>query len=94
MGFDCGFDMVPRLTDSEEDKAAWARFLKSLQGYYVDDPIVVSKGGYYEFEVGEHPKNPRDGTKFLCFSSKVSGSLTQAAEEYVRKVRLRREQSR
>ncbi|EME86041.1 uncharacterized protein MYCFIDRAFT_81989 [Pseudocercospora fijiensis CIRAD86] len=86
MGYAAGFDIVPRLTDIEEDKAAWEKFLAKIQEEFAGDAQVVSKVGYYKFVVGECPRLPRDGTKFMRFSSKISGSLTTVAEPYIRQV--------
>ena len=85
-GFDCGFDMVPSLTTSEADATRWLAFLDEIKAIYYDDPVLVVTLKVIEFHVGERPGLPVEGHKFLCFGSKVSGNLTQAAEPYIRKV--------
>jgi len=52
---------------------------------YEEDPVFQVQPRVVEFQVGEHPLLPLEGHKFLCFSFKVSGSLT-AAEPYIRQV--------
>ncbi|KXT17989.1 hypothetical protein AC579_9638 [Pseudocercospora musae] len=94
MGYDAGFDIIPPISfrDSEEDKAKWGKFLTKIQEEFAGDAQVVSKIGYYEFVVGESPRLPRDGGKFMTFSSKISDGLTSVAEPYIRKVaRIARE---
>lgn len=44
------------------------------------------RANYVAFDVGECPSLPLDGTKFLRFSSKISGKNGAQAEEYVRTV--------
>ena len=86
MGFDCGFDMVPRLTESDSDKKRWLAVIDELKEVYKEDPVFQVQPRVVEFHVGEHPLLPSEGHKFLRFSSKVSGSLTAAAEPYIRQV--------
>ena len=86
MGFDCGFDMVPKLTDSKADSSGWFLFVEEIKTIYEDDPLVLVTPKMITFQVGEHPVLPIVGQKFLRFSSKVSGSLTAAAEPYIREV--------
>lgn len=95
MGYDFCFDMYPGLTKSDSDTERWASFINTTCLRYIDgdgneDPNVTvktgSKGTFIEFMVGEHPKLPYDGTKFLRFSSKISTPRTQKAEPYIREV--------
>lgn len=86
MGFDCGFDMVPRLEDIEEDNNRWSTFLNEIKEAYEHDAVFEAKANFIEFEVGEHPMLPMEGFKFLRFSSKISSASTGAAEPYIRQV--------
>ena len=86
MGFDCGFDMVPRLTESDCDKIRWLAFIDELKEVYNKDPMFQVQPRVVEFQVGEHPRLPLEGHKFLRFSSKVSGPTTAAAEPYIRRI--------
>ena len=86
MGFDCGFDMVPRLNESKSDKDRWLSFIDLLKKLYNEDPVFQVQPRVITFQVGEYPRLPLEGHKFLRFSSKVSGSLTAAAEPYIRQV--------
>ncbi|POS79201.1 hypothetical protein DHEL01_v202391 [Diaporthe helianthi] len=86
MGFDAGFDMVPRLSRGTADIQLWACFITVVKEYYKDDAQVELKPNYILFKVGEHPSLPFDGAKFLRFSSKVSGGLSRHAETYIRTV--------
>jgi hypothetical protein len=111
MGFDCGFDIYPRLdAANESDKRAYREFLDEIIDTYKDayddegrrkDGKVLQLPGdaeegdfpsndYICFMVGECPKmlaNPEQCGYFLRFSSRISGSLTQCAEPYIRSVR-------
>jgi len=86
MGFDCGFDMVPRLTESDNDKNRWLAFIDEVKEVYNKDPVLQVQPRIFNFQVGEHPQLPLEGHKFLRFSSKVSGPRTAAAEPYIRRV--------
>ena len=86
MGYDCGFDMVPRLSKLNADKIRWRAFIEAVKETYEDDPVFQVQSHVVEFEVGEHPKLPFEGHKFLSFSSKVSGPTLAAAEPYIREV--------
>lgn len=92
MGYDCGFELHPRLTNSAADQELHARFVVELFRTYEDedDRAMVSrqgpKGAYIVFEVGEHPWIPYNGEYFLPFSSKVSGGLTREAEAYIKRI--------
>ena len=86
MGFDCGFDMVPRLTESDSDKNRWLAFIDEVKEVYNKDPVLQVQPRIFNFQVGEHPQLPLEGHKFLRFSSKVSGPRTAAAEPYIRRV--------
>lgn len=85
MGFDCGFDISPCLEPSNEEQAdKWARFVAAVLGHYEDietdhSDTVIIHTGFIEFNVGEHPLLPYDGTKFRHFSSKISGGFTHEA---------------
>ncbi|KAF2868036.1 hypothetical protein BDV95DRAFT_457425, partial [Massariosphaeria phaeospora] len=86
MGIDAGFDLVPRLSKSIEDKNRWRSFIDCVKRKYEDDDGVEVKANYIEFNAGEHPILPFDGHKFLRFSSKISGKTGNQAEEYIRGV--------
>lgn len=86
MGFDCGFDMFPRLTESDSDKSRWLAFINEIKEIYNRDPVFQVQPRVISFQVGEHPQLPFEGHKFLRFSSKVSGSRIAAAEPYIRRV--------
>ena len=106
MGFDCGFDIYPRLEATASNKEAYRQFLDEIISRYDDvydnearstDRKVLdvpttseqSEKPYIYFQVGEYPSmpcNPDHCDYFLRFSSKVSGSLTRAAEPYIKSV--------
>ena len=86
MGFDCGFDMVPRLNESKNNRDRWLVFIDVLKKMYNEDPVFQVQPRVIVFQVGEYPRLPLEGHKFLRFSSKVSGSNTAAAEPYIRQV--------
>ena len=86
MHYTSGIDIYPSLTSSPEDRASYSRFLRSIQETFATDPQVISKIGYYDFIVGELAGIPRDGTKFLTFSSRVTGRYSACADRYIRKV--------
>ena len=79
MGFDCGFDMAPRLTESDSDRNRWLAFIDKLKEVYKEDPVFQVQSGVVKFQVGEHPRLPLEGQRFLRFSSRVSGATTAAA---------------
>jgi hypothetical protein len=83
MGIDAGFDMVPRLTKSAEHRFMWQAFIECVREKYEADDQVEITAKYIEFKVGEHPRLPMDGHKFLRFSSKISGQGGQQAEDYI-----------
>ena len=78
--------MVPALTESDTDKDRWLDFINEIKEYFKYDIQIAFKPSFIEFQVGEHPQLPFEGHKFLRFSSKVSGSETEAAEPYIRQV--------
>jgi hypothetical protein len=86
MGFDAGFDMVPRLTNSEQDRLMWQEFVESVHEAYENDDQVEFKARYIEFKTSEHLRLPIEGHKFLRFGSKISGQDGQQAEEYIKEV--------
>jgi hypothetical protein len=86
MGIDAGFDLVPRLSNSVDDKNNWRFFMDCVQGEYEDDENVEVKANYIEFKAGEHPRLPFDGQKCLRFSSKISGTTGHEAETYIKEV--------
>lgn len=86
MGFDCGFDMVPRLENTEEEQYRWSKFLDEVKELYKHDTVFELRANFVEFEVGEHPLLPFEGYKFLRFSSKISSASTEAAEICIRQV--------
>ena len=73
MGFDCGFDMVPRLNESKNNRDRWLVFIDVLKKMYNEDPVFQVQPRVIVFQVGEYPRLPLEGHKFLRFSSKVSG---------------------
>lgn len=83
MGIDAGFDMVPRLSKGAVDRQNWQSFVKVIQEHYQNDDLVEVKPNYIVFKVGEHPRLPFEGHKFLRFSSKTSGSHAKGVEEYI-----------
>lgn len=76
MGFDCGFDMVPCLTESDSDRNPWLAFIDELKEVYKEDSVFRVQSGDVEFQIGEHPRLPLEGHKFLRFSSRVSGATS------------------
>lgn len=86
MGIDAGFDLVPRLSKSIEDKNVWRHFIDCVKEAYEGDDNVKVTANYLEFNAGEHPMLPFDGHKCLRFSSKISGRTGQQADEYIRRV--------
>lgn len=87
MGIDAGFDMVPRLSKGAEDQQNWQSFIKVITETYQNDDLIELKENFFEFNVGEHPKLPLEGHKFLRFSSKISGSRAEGMEDYIDTVR-------
>lgn len=83
MGIDAGFDMVPRLSKGAVDKENWQSFIEVIKEKYQNDDLVEVKLNYLEFKVGEHPRLPFEGHKFLRFSSRISGSHAEGAVEYI-----------
>ncbi|KAH8727791.1 hypothetical protein GQ44DRAFT_737973 [Phaeosphaeriaceae sp. PMI808] len=83
MGADAGFDMVPRLSRGFVDRHNWDRFIGSIKELYKDDDMVEIKPNYIVFKAGEHPMLPFEGHKFLCFSAKITGSVTECVESYI-----------
>ena len=83
MGADAGFDMVPRLSNSVADRRVWDQFIDSVKEFYEGDVNVEIKPNYIEFNVGEHPRLPFEGHKFLRFSSKITGSHSTRVGEYL-----------
>lgn len=77
--------MVPRLSRGTVDTQLWARFITVIKEYYKDDALVELEPNYILFKVGEYPSLPFDGSKFLRFSSKVSGGCGHA-ETYIEAV--------
>ena len=78
MGFDAGFDMVPKLSRTPADHKAWDLFLNMVKERYEDDERMEIKSNYLFFNAGEGPILPLEGFKFLRFSSKVSGGIATA----------------
>jgi len=86
MGFDAGFDMVPRLSEEAADKQNWQSFINVIKEQYQNDDLVEITPLYIEFKAGEHPRLPFEGHKFLRFSSKISGSHAKGVENYINTV--------
>lgn len=85
MGIDIGFDMVPRLSNSEVDAKKWKAFLDQIEQQFKTDSIFSKTPKFFEFKVGEHPRLTIDPQKFCRFSSKVTGSCEEA-ENYIDQV--------
>jgi hypothetical protein len=85
MGYDAGFDMLPRLSKGVVDRHKWDRFIRGVKDRYKDDIQVETKPNYILFKAGEQPILPFEGHKFLRFSSKISGSTaaTTKVESYI-----------
>ncbi|KAF2668075.1 SET domain-containing protein [Microthyrium microscopicum] len=83
MGVDKGFDMVPPLSKGATDRENWRRFIDLIKEQYKHDKIVKVKENYIIFEVGERPRLPFEGHKFLRFSANVSGSQCGNVEKYL-----------
>jgi hypothetical protein len=91
MGFDCGFDMVPRLGTSLADTQKWNHFILEIKDCFRGDPKVEKKWNYVLFKCGVHTLLlPTEGHKFLRFSSMVSPDLPDpiAARDYIKKVTM------
>lgn len=86
LAVDCGFDIVPRLTDAQTDGKRWDAFINDARQSYENDPVVKVQSQSIEFDVGEHPSLPLDGRRFQRFSSRVHGHATEAAETYIDRV--------
>ncbi|OMP84315.1 hypothetical protein BK809_0000322 [Diplodia seriata] len=96
MGFDCGFDIYPRLDPTPSNKEKYAHFINEVLRTYEDedeygsDSVVEvvpdSPGSHIEFLVGEHPAIPYNCEYFLRFSSKVSGKDGAQVERYIKEV--------
>jgi hypothetical protein len=86
MGFGCGFDTVPRLTESDSEKSRSLAFIDELKEVYNEDPVLQVQPRVVTFQVGEHPQLPLEGHNFLRFSSKVSWATTTAPEPYIHQV--------
>ena len=104
MGFDCGFDIYPRLEATASNKEIYSRFLDEIKSTYqnvvdkkgrrADGKLLITESEglsnvYIWFMIGECPHMPADPDRcayFLRFSSKVSGSLTTPAEQYIKEV--------
>jgi hypothetical protein len=82
MGVDAGFDMVPRLSEGAVDRQNWQSFISIIKERYQNDDLVEIKPHYIVFKLGEHPRLPFEGHKFLRFSSKILGGVY----EYIRTV--------
>ncbi|PNP58593.1 hypothetical protein THARTR1_01609 [Trichoderma harzianum] len=103
MGYDCGFDIFPRLEANDENKKAYQQFLDEIiekykdvydekgrreDGKILDLPSSSKYSGknVIRLAIGECPQMPSSAEHcnyFLRFSSKVSGSLTTAAQPYI-----------
>lgn len=88
MGIDAGFDMVPRLSRGTPDTQNWDRFINGIKDHYKNDAQVETTSNCILFKVGEHPRLPFEGQKFLRFSSKVSGRIATEshADSYINTV--------
>ncbi|KAI0903494.1 hypothetical protein F4823DRAFT_618288 [Ustulina deusta] len=88
MGADAGFDMVPRLSQGNEDRRKWEQFLEGVKQYYADDEQVEVGPRVVQFKAGEWPSLPMEGHKFLRFSSKITGGTAAktGVENYIREV--------
>ena len=54
MGFDCGFDMAPPLTDSEDGNSRCLAFLDDIKDMYKADPVYQARPRVINLEIGEH----------------------------------------
>ncbi|KAK6536587.1 hypothetical protein TWF281_000814 [Arthrobotrys megalospora] len=90
MGYDAGFDLVPQLSQSPEDKTLWTTFISKIQDRYSSDPDVEFKQNYIEWKKGEHPLLPYSGHKFMRFSSKISGRCEEVEEDLIEVARIAR----
>lgn len=88
MGIDIGFDMVPRLSRGAMDTQNWVHFINVIREHFRDDAQVETTPNYIVFKVGEHPRLPFAGHKFLRFSSKVSDRIATEShtESYIKTV--------
>ncbi|CAJ2507326.1 Uu.00g085120.m01.CDS01, partial [Anthostomella pinea] len=88
IGINAGFDMVPRLSQSVEEKALWEKFIHSTQTHFNDDAQVENKPYWIEFKLDDHRKLPFEGHKFLRFSSKIqrANGETTEMDKYVNAV--------
>ncbi|KAK2609220.1 hypothetical protein QQS21_002302 [Conoideocrella luteorostrata] len=83
-----GFDMVPRLTTTLVDRRNWDEFITQVQDHYKDDAQVELISNYILFKVGEYPRLPLEGHKFLRFSSRFPARTesTTSMESYINTV--------
>lgn len=72
MDYEAGFDMVPPLTKEPRDQEKWEILIDIVQSIVWYKEIMLFKSNYIEFNIGDHPKIPFEGHKFLSFRSKIS----------------------
>jgi len=68
MVYESGFDMVPRLSGSE-DQELWEEFIEHVQTVYKDESTFKIEAYYMVFEEGKQLILPFQGNNFLRFSS-------------------------
>lgn len=70
-----GFDLVPRIANTPEDKARWARLLARVKQNYVfwPDDDVIPKADHIAVYYKSQPvmKIPKDGSKFRRLGAKA-----------------------
>lgn len=89
MGYDLGFDLSPPLKEDSgdaSDQQVWSMFLDDVLKRYKHDPVIKATRFYIDFDVGEVPQLPRQGSAFRRFSSKISNKRLQRAEPYIQEV--------
>jgi len=99
MGFDCGFDVHPRLEVTPENIQIYQQFRDEIinkyndvyddKGRRADGKILELNDAFIQFMVDECPQMPRHPNRcnyFLRFSSKISGVLSAPAKPYIQGV--------
>ncbi|KAL2045097.1 hypothetical protein ABVK25_012238 [Lepraria finkii] len=84
MGFDCGFDIHPRLEATAENKKTYQRFLDEIVRTYND--VYDKDGRRLDGKVLEMPIDSKYSKDCITFMVGESGTLTTPAEPYIRNV--------
>ncbi|KAF2820902.1 hypothetical protein CC86DRAFT_303944, partial [Ophiobolus disseminans] len=95
MGYDCGFDIHPRLEPTSSDQVLHRQFLHEIYAFDSEPDsrsrsgqilVADSNNSFIRFMIGECPHLPSYPALcnyFLRFSSKISRGVTASSEKYV-----------